>query len=107
MNEQEVKKRFENIEKRLDLLENKKIKTLTHVKKSKNLEGISKDIHELIESGFFDLPKSIGEIAAELKRKGFFGQIQRVDSAVRKSFFKSKKLLDRVNENGWKYFKRK
>lgn len=104
--DEEIKRRFEEIEKRLEIIEGKKIKTIPKVKS--DFSGISKGINDLIQDGFFDVPKSVDETIPELSRRGFFGEKQKIDSSIRKTFFGTKKILDRLKEgSSWKYFKRK
>jgi len=108
MNDQEIKKRFEDIEKRLDLIENKRENERSKKASSKSLKGIVGGIQELIDSSFFDSPKSISEVIEKLKVEGHFGSKQTIDASVRKDFFKRKRILTRIKEGKtWKYVIRK
>lgn len=70
----------------------------------KKAKGIQKGVQEILNNGFFSTPKSIVEAKSELERLGYFGMQQRIDTVIRRDFFKRKHLLTRVKANGsWKY----
>ena len=63
-------------------------------------------MQEIIEEGFFDTPKTVNEAKEELERKGHFGSKPRVDTTIRRDFFKRRKVLSRMKEGkSWKYSK--
>lgn len=74
--------------------------------------GSGKDIMDLIESGFFDTPKTVSEAVAKLKQEVKYHNPRVVDAMIRKTFVSSKKLLKRIpnEEKGkakWRYVIRK
>ena len=107
MNEEEINKRFEAIEKRLDLLENKGLKIKKNPGK-KNHKGLAGGVRFLIDNNFFNSPKSLKEIIEELKREGYHYSKSGVASTLSTTFVKSQKILNRIKENkSWKYALRK
>ena len=108
MDEKEIIETLKDHEERLKRLEEKRILVQPKRKEKVSFFGISKGVYELIKEGFFDIPRKIEEIILELERKGFFGRRDKIDSSIRKTFFGTKKLLDRMKKGGsWRYFKRK
>lgn len=103
----------------LDYLENIRTdddKTSKKVRRSGTkgnaLTGIGKYIQLLIDDGFFNTPKLISEVVAELKKENVFRDSKVVDKTVRDSFVSMRRSLQRVNnEDGgqanWKYVIRK
>lgn len=110
----DVKKRFEAIEKRLDLLEGKK----TFVKKQREKDNTwyknGSTIHKiitLIDEGFFDTPKTISEIVKELKSKDYHLKAPDLTLPLRKIVRKNilvrtKKNSDGSESKNWMYAKK-
>ena len=106
-------KRLDGLEKRIEKIErtiygeiSSKLKTKKHTKKS--FTGLIGGIELFIENGFFKTPKLVTEVQDELKREGYYHSIQATDTALRRSFVKSKKILTRVKIDGiWQYVVRK
>jgi len=74
--------------------------------------GVGKDILELVENNFFDTPKTVKEVEDKLKEEIKFHDIRVIDTTIRKTFVKSKKLLKRIKNTGggkakWLYVTRK
>jgi len=108
MNEKEIKEKFEEIERRLDILEGKKIKKDSKKIKQKPLKGIPKGVISIIEEGFLDTPKDINKIKGELNRKGYFASREIIDRTIRRDFFQKKGILSRIKENKkWNYVVKK
>jgi hypothetical protein len=109
MNEQEINTRFEAIEKRLDLLENKFFKSKQkNIEKKEDFSGLAGGIRLLIKNGFLNSPKDFKEIKEELKREGYHYSNTGVISTLTETFIKNKKILTRIKENKfWKYVIRK
>jgi len=105
--DEEIKKILDDFEKRIKNLEEKvNFKEKIKGKGDNDLAGVSKGVSELLKEDFFDTPKKIEEIISELERKGFFGERQKIDSSIRKTFFGAKKILDRMKKGcSWAYFK--
>jgi len=67
-------------------------------------DGVPKGIQELIEEGYFNIPRTVKEIISELNKKGYFGTKQTIDSAIRRDFFRRRRIFKRIKEdNVWKY----
>jgi hypothetical protein len=107
----EINARFELIEKRLDILETKKINHLEETDNKKgeqNFSGLAGGIRMLIENGFLNSPKNFKEIKEELKREGYHYSDAGIISTLTETFIKSKKILTRIKEDKfWKYVIRK
>ena len=111
----EIKKKFETIEKRLDVLEGKKVST-TKEQKEKEVTWYKKvsTIHKiviLLNESFFDKPKTISEIVEELKSKDYHLKASDLTLPLRRIVRKS--LLTRTKKNSdgsetknWMYVKR-
>lgn len=107
MNDEEIRKRFEKIERRLDLLEGVDKKIKKNLGK-KNYKGLAGGIRFLIDNIFFDSPKSLKEIIDELKREGYHYSKSGVASTLSTTFVKSQRILNRIKEDkSWKYAIRK
>lgn len=107
MNEQEIIKRFEEIEKRLDNLEGKPNK-IKKEKSKDNYSGLVGGIRFLIDNKKFDQPKTVAEIFEELKSEGYHYPKKSVEKLLSVNFMKNSKILNRINENKkWKYVLRK
>ena len=108
----ENRKRFEIIEKRLDILEGKdENKDFPKMQGSKIKKGSTTDkINELILEGFFDKPKSITNIVEKLKTKDYHfkspGLTLPIRVMVRKGLLKkTKDLEDGSKSKIWVYIK--
>ena len=101
----EIKKILDKHEERLKKLENFLFKHDKNIEVSTSkLKGIPKGVQEVISVGFFDTPKSVKQTKEELEKKGHFGSLQRIDTVIRRDFFKRKGVLTRVKEgNSWNY----
>ena len=109
MNEQEIKKKFESIEKRLERLENPNTRYKKTLENStKNYKGLGGGINLLIHNRFFDTPKPFNEIFDEMKREGYHHSKGAVAKMLSVNFVKNKKILTRIKEDKiWKYVIRK
>lgn len=103
---EKIDKRLERIEKKISVntnISSNVVKSTSSTKK-KQYKGTSGGIQLLIDEGFFEKPKSMRGILDELKKEGYFYPLQSVDAAVRKEFFKRKKVLVRIKEGKiWLY----
>ena len=76
------------------------------VRRGRTFLGLTGEIHELIEDGFFDEPKIIGEVQKKLKDKG----TKKPTTALMPSLIHlvRKKVLDRSkpNKGQYKYIKK-
>ncbi|MCH8915775.1 MAG: hypothetical protein IIA82_08050 [Thaumarchaeota archaeon] len=105
----DLEEKIEKISKRLDKLENavfgnKKPK----IKAEKKYKGIAGGINFLIDSGFLNALKSSREVHKELKKEGYHYRKEAVDTALRRDFVGSKKILTRDKDGKiWKYVIRK
>lgn len=109
MDEKQINTKFEEIEKRLDILEDKQSKGI-EIKdnKKENFSGLAGGIRLLIKNGFFNNPKEVKEVKEELKREGYHYTDTGITSTLTETFHKNKKILNRFNENKrWKYVIRK
>jgi hypothetical protein len=98
------------LEKRITRLEKiiLKGKTGNDDKASNKYEGLTGGIQLVVDNGFFKKPVLVTEVHEELKREGYFHSIQAVDTIIRRSFVKKKKILNRVKIDGvWQYVLRK
>lgn len=80
-------------------------------KKSPTLAGIGNDIQGLIAEGFFKTPKFVTEVQKKLEEEVRYHDIRTIDTAIRKTFVASRKVLKRIpnTEKGkakWKYVDR-
>lgn len=105
--DEETRKILEDHERRIKILEailpQKEEKTV-----DKGYKGLAGGIRFLIDNGFLNQPKSVSEIVSELKREGYHHSMPSVSKMLSVNFTKSKKVLNRVKENGvWKYVLRK
>jgi len=107
--DEETRKEMEALSVRVKFLEESLGEIFSVKKKSirkDNMKGLSRGIYDMIQEGFFDEPKFVNEAMAELENKGHFGSKQRVDTTIRRDFFKRKGLLTRRKEGkNWKYSK--
>lgn len=105
-------KRFEQINKRLEKLEaavfsddklNKNTASNPRNKQSKS--GSAKSIQDLIDSGFFDNPKTLAEILGEFRKRALRGHKPTLSKELTRAIRKG--LLDRDGKGGnkdpWKY----
>jgi len=68
-------------------------------------KSVSGLIVELIDDGFFDTPKAFGEIADELKRRGYYYPRTSLTLPLQKLL--QKRTLGRISVSGkWAYVKR-
>jgi len=112
----EVRKRFEAIEKRLNILEKKTKKVLDIKQKEKGGLRYKKGstIHKILtlkEEGFFDNPKTISEIVAELKSKDYHLKAPDLTLPLRRIVRKSILIRTKKNSDGsesknWMYIKK-
>lgn len=108
MNDEEINKRFEEIEKRLGALENKKSEKIAREDKEENFSGISGGINLLIKNGFLNSLRDANEIKEELKREGYHHSIGSISKMLSVNFTKNKKVLTRIKEKDiYKYVLRK
>ena len=78
------------------------------VTQKENYEGLARGIRMLMANGFFDQPKSIAEIIAELNREGYYNTHAGVASTLLLTFVGKQKSLTRIQKSGkWAYVKRK
>lgn len=101
----EVKKILDNFEGRLKVLERVLLKQGKNpLGNEKDTKGIPKGVQEILEEGFFNTPRTVKEAKFELEKKGHFGSEARIDTVIRRDFFKRKKLLTRIKDgSSWKY----
>jgi hypothetical protein len=105
---EEIKTILKDFESRLKKIEEHLFEKKTPVKKISKLKGIPRGINDLIDNGFFNFPRTVDKIIKELETEGHFGSKARIDTAIRRDFFKRKGLLKRVKkEDKWHYFKEK
>lgn len=108
--DEEIKKRFEEIEKRLDSLEDKNLdkKKETNTNGKKDFSGLAGGIRFLIKNSFLNSPNSVSEIYDELKRENYHYSKKAVEKLLSVNFMKSQRILTRVKEDKkWKYVIRK
>jgi len=113
MNEEEIKKRFEKIERRLDKIEGKKIPS-NKEKEKKTWYKKNSTVHKiliLVDEGFFDNFKTISEMITELKSKDYHLRASDLTlplrRIVRKSILKKTKTkLDSSKSKNWLYIKK-
>lgn len=100
-----LKQIIDNYGQRIERLENELFKKSKNLLKNENgLKGIPKGVQEILNEGFFDVPKTVKEAKSELEKKGHFGSEARIDTVIRRDFFKRKKLLTRIKDgSSWKY----
>lgn len=80
-------------------------------RKQKEFTGIGLDIQKLLESGFFDIPRLVSEIDAELRKETHYHDPKVIDMTIRKTFVGNRKSLKRIpnTEGGkarWRYVRR-
>lgn len=109
---QEIKNKLEEHEKRIRLLEGKKISRSPYKTKEKwyNPGSTIDKILLLIEEEFFNIPHSIGEIVSELKTKDYHLKSSDLTlplrNIVRKGLLKKTKTKsDSSSSNFWLYVK--
>jgi len=114
----EVKRRLEAIERRLDILEGKYKKVSGIKQKEQEQQNIKykkgSTIHKILilkEEGFFDSPKTISEIVAELKSKDYHLRASDLTLPLRRIVRKSilirtKKNSDGTESKNWMYVKK-
>ena len=110
MNDKELNKKFDAIEKRLEKLEQSLFESTSLQTKSKTstYEGLTGGIRFLLNNNFFDKPKNLSEVVDELKRKGYHYPKESISTSLIRQFVKSKRALTRIKENAkWNYVKRK
>ena len=109
MTEQEMIRRFEAIEKRLESLENENVAASeAETKTKKEFSGLAGGIRMLIGNGFLSSPRDFKEIKEELKREGYHYSDAGIMSTLAETFVKNKKTLTRIDEDKrWKYVIRK
>lgn len=102
-------KRIDSLEKRLEKIEKTIFGTKsTRTPSKKSFSGLLGGINLLLENNFFKKPRLVTEIQDELQKENYFHSIQSTDTALRRSFVKSKKLLTRIKVDGiWQYVLRK
>lgn len=111
----EIIKRFEAVEKRLDILEGKS-KNAPKKQKDKDKHWYKKGstMHKilvLMEEGFFDNPKTISEIIVELKSKDYHLKAPDLTLPLRRIVRKNmlartKKNSDGSESKNWMYIKK-
>ena len=92
------------------IIEPKKKKSVASAKNTvtKTKSGMSAEVRNMLSQGFFDSFKTVTELQAELKSKGFFTRRQDIDAFVRKQLMKAENVLYREKKDGtWQYVKRK
>jgi len=80
-------------------------------KKSQPLAGIGNDIQGLIDEGYFKTPKFVTEVQGKLEEEVRYHDIRTIDTAIRKTFVASRKVLKRIpnpdkGKAKWKYVDR-
>ena len=106
--EEEIKKRFEEIERRLDVLEGKKQIKSKIKGNNKNYSGLVGGIKFLIKNNFLNKPKSVAEIFEELKKEGYHYPKKSVEKLLSVNFTKNQRVLTRFKEGKrWNYVIRK
>ncbi len=89
-----------------------KVKNSNNKNRRTSAKGIGKDLQELVNSGFFETPKTIQEISKKLKEEVKFHDDRVVDATVRNGFVSNKKILKRIpatnkGKTKWEYVIRK
>lgn len=111
MDEEEIKKKFEEIGKRLDLIEEKfkgPSQDNSEIDKEKDYSGLVGGIRFLIDNKILDEPKSVAEIFDELKKENYHYPKKSVEKLLSVDFMKKYKTINRIKENKkWKYVLRK
>lgn len=107
--EEEIKKALEELDARITKLESAMTLDENKGKLSKaSYSGLAGGLRLLIDNGFFDQPKTIDEIIAELNREGYYNTHAGVASTLSMTFVKKQKTLTRMKEGSkWAYVKRK
>src|SRR3989344_4887075 len=77
-------------------------------RKPKELTGIGLDVQKIIDSGFFNVPRLMNEINAELKKETKYHDPKVLDMTIRKTFVNNRRALKRIpnSEGGkarWRY----
>jgi len=114
MNKEEINKRFEIIEKRLDIIEGKPIKSSNPKKESKEWYKIGSTIHKILilnEASFFNNPKTISEMIKEFKSKDYHLKASDLTLPLRKIVRKDilRKTKNKGNDaesKNWMYIKK-
>ena len=106
--DEEIKNRFEAIEKRLGALEGSPAPAETKLGKKEYFSGLAGGLRLLIKNGFLNSPKDFKEIKEELKREGYHYSDAGIISTLTETFVKNKKILTRIKDGKlWKYVIRK
>ncbi len=103
--EEELKKMFENHEKRIAQLEiTIKPKEGKPSVAKKDYSGLVGGIRLITDEGFLIQPKSVKEIHTELKRLGYHYPTKSLSKILSVNFMKSWQILTRLEEDKvWKY----
>lgn len=110
MNDEEINKRFEEIEKRLEILEGKNVEQNEDIIKNKeeNFSGLAGGIRLLIKEDFLKTPKLVLEVFNKLKEKGYHYPKKSVEKLLSIDFTNKQRVLNRTKEDKkWKYVIRK
>lgn len=106
--------RIEDQEKRIQELEKyTKLKPIVNStpqkdEAKKGYKGLVGGISLLIDNSFFNVPKTLNEVNAELAREGYHYPIPSINKTLTVGFVLNKKLLNRVkNAGSWTYAVRK
>lgn len=106
--DEEIIKRIEACEKRLDALEAPAVKIGKKAVPNADYKGLAGGIRFIMNNGFLNEPKTVKEILRELKRENYTCTESGVSSTLSKTFTKSQKLLTRTKEDSvYKYVVRK
>lgn len=98
-----TKKILDDHERRIKILEDILSKG-DRPEKAKDYTGLSGGLRHLIEDGFLNQPKSLGDISNELKRNGYYHPVTSVSKILSVNFTRQSKILIRMKDNvSWKY----
>lgn len=105
--DEETKRILDDHEKRIKALEGTSSKSKRQ-EGTKDYKGLAGGIRLLIDEGFLNQPKFLGEISAELKRQGYHYSVKSISKALLVDFMKKWQKITRLKENkNWKYVLRK
>ena len=106
----EIKAKIEDFENRLQKVEEIVFSAKVSIKKNlkENYKGLAGGLRYLINVNFFNQPKRLKEIKAELEKEGYYYSLAGISSTLSETFMKSQKVLTRVGKSrAWKYVIRK
>lgn len=105
----ELNKRMDELEARVAKLEgNNSLEEGGEKQQATNYKGLAGGLRLLMNNKFFDQPKTMEDIIAELNREGYYNTYAGVASTLSMTFVRSQKVLTRIKQEGkWAYVKRK